>query len=281
MTTCSSFHTLDSEGSVIAELAADHKVETSNFLELIKLFAEYDLENDQNGKAKEEIEAVLPDASRVCQTPKTASSCCGNETNDLLVPGEVPLMVERLLRTGVCRSMEDFEFVPDKVSKEVAHLFADEKKEDEAEQDENVSHVKTGIWEVVTFEDDGTAKAPFYVVTGVSMTDRVDTKKLRKAIFKGQCSGRRPKLHLAPTSVGETLAGYKSGTMAPICHSKNMKLYLEETILIGDREHRILCGSGMFGKCLSIAEDKFMEVARSNSEGVELVSLIQKKKGIT
>jgi prolyl-tRNA editing enzyme YbaK/EbsC (Cys-tRNA(Pro) deacylase) len=90
------------------------------------------------------------------------------------------------------------------------------------------------------------------------MEDKVDTKKLRKAIFAGKTFSRRPKLSLAPTEIAEKLAGFQSGTMAPICHTVDMKLFLEESIIanIDTTTHKINVGSGMFGKCLSICFDR-------------------------
>ena len=96
---------------------------------------------------------------------------------------------------------------------------------------------------------------PFYVVAGVLMDDRVDTKRLRKAIFSGQSFTRRPKLVIAPKEVAEELAGYGSGTMAPIFHTVDMKLFMENSLIEGVDDlsvHRINVGSGMFGKCLSL-----------------------------
>jgi prolyl-tRNA editing enzyme YbaK/EbsC (Cys-tRNA(Pro) deacylase) len=194
---------------------------------------------------------------------------------------EPPLMQTRLLKTGIVKSAPDFEFVVDRVSKEVLGLEASsEEKKDESEQnEENVTHVKTGVWQVLCFDNEGNPLCPFYVVTGVSMDDRVDTKKLRKAIFSGQSYGRRPKLSMAPTEIAEELTGYKSGTMAPICHSVDSKLFLEESIAsVDDWDHKLNVGSGMFGKCLSISADKFLQIAKANPKGVEICSLIAKKK---
>jgi len=188
---------------------------------------------------------------------------------------DVPLMQSRLFQTGIVTSEEDFEFVADYVSKEVV---TDEEKKDQALAEQGVSHVKTGVWEVICLADDGTPKDPFYIVTGVSMDDRVDTKKLRKAVFSGQSYKRRPKLNMAPTPIAERLAGYQSGTMAPICHTVPMKLYLEETIANVDDEHKINVGSGMVGKCLSIDAKRFKDIATLNPKGFEVVSLIRTKK---
>jgi prolyl-tRNA editing enzyme YbaK/EbsC (Cys-tRNA(Pro) deacylase) len=163
----------------------------------------------------------------------------------------------------------------------VLHLI-EEKKDDDYDptQDENVSHVKTGIWEVTCLEEDGTPQSPYYIVTGVSMDDRVDTKKLRKFVLAGQKHTRRPKLAMAPTEIAERLAGYKSGTMAPICHTTNMKLFLEESLVkdVDINAHTLNVGSGVVGKCLSISAKRFLEIAESNPKGIEICSIIRKTK---
>lgn len=190
-----------------------------------------------------------------------------------------PLMEQRLLDTGKV-TLDAFSFVTDHVSKEVLQLRANVRAVNQMDTDTNVSHVKTGIWQVTCFEDDGEPMEPQYIVTGVAMDDRVDTKKLRKVVFSGQNYVRRPKLILARTEIAEKLAGYKSGTMAPICHSQNMKLYLEETLVSGvdPKSHRFNVGSGIFGKCLSISLKDFLEVAGTNPKGYEIRSIIQNRK---
>lgn len=189
---------------------------------------------------------------------------------------EEPLMQRRLLESGLVEKDRDFGFVADTVSKELNPTEEDLKQ---AYSQENVSHVKSGVWEVTIIDAEGNEKGdPFYIVTGVSMEDRVDTKKLRKAIFEGQSFSRKPRLEMAPTEVAQALTGYQSGTMAPICHTKRMKVFMEENIRL-DKDNRILCGSGMFGKCLSISGDKFLEIANANPEGMKHCSIVQKKKG--
>lgn len=211
-----------------------------------------------------------------------------------------PLIESRIRYLNILGLKEKIKFVEDEVSKEVIELRkicaeAEDSTEapessDESENDVHFSHVKTGIWQIVTSVLDGDGslqeQAPFYIVTAVKMEDRVDTKKLRRAIFspgigQPQTFARRPKLSMAPTDIAETLVGYKSGTMAPICHSVNMKLFMEESIFEKGMEvdkHKINVGSGMFGKCLSLSADAFLRIAEANPEGVELVPLIQKRK---
>jgi prolyl-tRNA editing enzyme YbaK/EbsC (Cys-tRNA(Pro) deacylase) len=87
---------------------------------------------------------------------------------------------------------------------------------------------------------------------------------------------------MAPTEIAEKLAGFQSGTMAPICHSVNMKLFLEESIVANadTAAHKINVGSGTFGQCLQISANKFLQVAKMNPEGFQVCPLIRKgKKG--
>lgn len=222
---------------------------------------------------------VAFDEATACTVRSESSSLSSHSgtTRDKLEPS---LMERRLLDTGLVKR-SDFDFVADYVSKEVLHL-AEEKKDDEYDptQDENVAHVKTGIWEVTCLEDDGTPKSPYYIVTGVSMDDRVDTKKLRKSIFANQIHTRRPKLAMAPTEIAEGLAGYKSGTMAPICHTEKMRLFLEESLVtdVNPETRHLNVGSGMSGRCLSISVKHFLEIAKSNPKGLEICPIIRKSK---
>ena len=195
---------------------------------------------------------------------------------DFEVSENIPLIQRRLFQTGIIQSMDDCEFVVDRVSKEVAANFTDEESHAEME---HTTHVKTGIWQVTCFDQHGKSQPSFFVVTGVAMEDRVDTKKLRKALFAGQTHKRRPKLSLAPTKIAEELAGYRSGTMAPICHSVDMKLYLDESIIPSTADpsiHTLNMGSGMFGKCLSIPADKFLKIAKLNPKGFEICSIVKR-----
>ena len=206
------------------------------------------------------------DEETVC-TEGSEPSLCSEPSTD-----EVCLMEQRLLATGlVCR--DDFSFVADHVSKEVRVLKTD------LVHDPTVSHVKTGVWQVETFLEDGTLDTPYYIVTGVSMDDRVDTKKLRKVLFAGEQHKRRPKLSMAPTEIAEELVGFQSGTMAPILHTQDMKLFLEKNLVDGvDAEsHRFNVGSGMFGKCLSIWVKDFLKIAELNPKGFVVCDIIRKK----
>jgi prolyl-tRNA editing enzyme YbaK/EbsC (Cys-tRNA(Pro) deacylase) len=249
--------------------------ESNVFEFLLDHWNSYDLEKIEMSKNHD---LVFDDATACTDLSETSSlSSCWPKTES---NGGRSLMEERLLGTGKV-TRDDFDFVPDYVSKEVLHLNEEKKiGDDKPTQEVNVSHVKTGIWEVTSFEDDGCPKKPYYIVTGVSMDDRVDTKKLRKYVFAGQQHRRRPKIDMAPTEVAEGLAGYRSGTMAPICHTQNMRLFLEESLLKGvDMElHRLNVGSGMFGKCLSISAKSFLEIAAVNPTGLQICPIIQTAK---
>jgi hypothetical protein len=196
---------------------------------------------------------------------------------------ELPLMARRLLATGLV-TMDDFEFVPDYVSNEISNNFNGSSLVTCGHHGNNgiscnksqIAHVKTGVWEVVhetggenPIENDNDSnnnkEERFFVVTAVAMEDRVDTKKLRQAVFgKGAGNGQptrcKPKLNMAPTPLAEGLVGFKSGTMAPICHTQRMALFIEESLLrdvdvnqqndedgVGNDKRIIIeCGSGMF-----------------------------------
>lgn len=245
------------------------------------------------GQRKGKHAITLQELSDDTGSDGTDSTALGSSDSGSVIDGESlsgdwalgqQLIEKRLLETGVVSSSDEYELVPDYVSKEMVGLFeADDKKQFDELHEGMVEHVKTGVWQVQGFDDDGSPQQPFYVVTGVAMDDRVDTKKLRKAIFAGESHApnkRRPKIGLAPTEIGEELTGFKSGTMMPICHSVDMKLYLEETIANqrDNPQHRILCGSGMFGKCLSIPTEKFVQIAERSARGMTSCSLIQKRK---
>jgi len=220
------------------------------------------------------------DDATACTAISHSSSLSSRSKREDSVP--ISLMEERLLNTDLVKR-DDFDFVPDYVSKEVLHLIDEETRLRVANNKENVSHVKTGIWEVTIFEDDGSPKDTYYIVIGVSMDGRVDTKKLRKQLFAGQQEQykRRPKMEMAPTDIAEGLAGYRSGTIAPLCHTKNMKLFLEESLVTGvdDTEtHRLYVGSGMFGKCLSISVKNFLSIAEANPNGLKICPIIRTGK---
>ncbi len=236
---------------------------------------------------------ILMDGSSSVSTELTSSDLSWSSTSSIDTSVEstsspIPLIKSRIMDMAVM-DVNNIEFVPDRVSKEVIGCSDHKDPEEEHESDtNNVIHVKTGVWQVTCLEDDGSPQSPFYAVTAVSMSDRVDTKKLRKALFSDKTFKRRPKVIMAPTDIAERLTGYKSGTMAPICHSVNSKLFVEESIVRSEEESnshnvhsntlRINVGSGMFGKCLSVPLQDFIRIGEANPEGIKICPLIQRRR---
>ena len=239
----------------------------------------------------EEPTTLDPNTVRQCSASivSVASSSVSqddDDDSDSIGSSNIPLMQQRLQSTGLVAHGTDYDFVTDRVSKEVLDMDLPPANQD-ADKNFDISHVKTGIWEVISFDQDDQEQPPEYVVTGVKMDQRVDTKKLRRAVSSvltppRPLGPRKAKLNLAPTEVAQGLAGYQSGTMAPICHTVNLPLFMEESIFLESGRgpnHRIQCGSGMFGQCLSISADKFLAIAERNPAGMKAVPLIQTKKG--
>ena len=93
----------------------------------------------------------------------------------------------------------------------------------------------------------------FYVVTAVRMDDKVELSLLRDMVYKDHdlpfgCTPSR--LTMAPQAVAESLTGFQSGCMPPICHSTPMKLYIDRSI--ADAAHSNMTtasiGGGILGK---------------------------------
>ena len=69
--------------------------------------------------------------------------------------------------------------------------------------------------------------------------------------------------------------------MAPICHTVDMKLFMEKSIVEGVDDfsaHIINVGSGMFVNCLALSAKTFLCVADASSEGVKLCYIVQQNK---
>ena len=192
------------------------------------------------------------------------------------------LMEKRLLNHSSV-TLSDFKFVNDCDACKNVDFYSNE-----------TTAIKTGVWEIrlrtgtAIQTESSSASSQYstqYVVTGVQMTDRVDINKLHQAIFRGQkfTKKQRPRISMATKDIAEQLTGYASGTMAPICHTIPMKLFLEELIIRnaqevnikGNASHRLLMGSGVPDTILSIPVDMFLDVAKSNPLGFELVNLIK------
>lgn len=238
-------------------------------------------------RKKNTVSLILKEESASLSTHITSSdlSCSSIDTTEGAEPPPpcTPLIKSRIADMAIM-DMNDIEFIPDRVSKEVIDCSCNVDPLEES--DRNVTHVKTGIWQISCRDDDGSLRNPFFVTTAVSMNDRVDMKKLRKAVFSGQTFKRRPRIIMAPKDVAEKLTGYQSGTMAPICHSVNSMLFVEESIISQDGEPpniqslapRVNVGSGIFGTCLSLPLKDFIQIANANPEGMKVCSLVQEHR---
>lgn len=205
-----------------------------------------------------------------------------------------PPIYDRLIQTGFLRMNDsEIEFTEDTVSKEILARLPNQEglsEQDEEDQEETTKEtleidIKTGIWQVRCFDDDGiTLLEPYYIVTAISMNDRVDTKKLQKAIKRSANPKieRLPKVSFAPPEIAEQLTGYISGTMSPICHSVDMKLFLEENLISTEvdlNSQKFSLGSGLFGVSVVIPVNRFLQVAtEKNKEGLYVGPIIQKRK---
>jgi len=275
--------------SIEVQITSSYRHEHTHALENEENYDFYDIELQQKPRKSKLLRRIWKRFTKIGKHrrgPQDDGSSTGtNSTACISINSSIesddgtgtPLIQTRLLKTEAIDSIHDIEFVQDKVSKEVIGLYGAPSEE---HGEKGIGHVKTGVWKVTQLDEGGQALETFYIVTGISMDDRVDTKKLRKAIFAGKSFNRRPKLEMAPREIAEKLTGYESGTMAPICHSVDMKLFLEKSLVEGVdlSVHKINVGSGMFGKCLSLSAEKFLGVANASTEGVELCSIIQNKK---
>jgi ankyrin repeat protein len=164
-----------------------------------------------------------------------------------------------------------------------------------------VVEIKTLVWEVRAivegcYEDgivsasataSATAKSTqnFYVVTALQMKDKIEMRKLKDLVLEKTKNTRRGALksirsmQLAPLEVAESLTGYQSGCMPPICHTNDgdMDLYVDQSIFdiykihsssSEDLERRqndtktfASIGSGIPGNSLVLPLPQFLRVA--------------------
>lgn len=138
---------------------------------------------------------------------------------------------------------DDFDFVTDRVSKEVLELSGtlslssllegntenENRTENENDDDKKVSHVKTAFRKsqptiLVTRKTRWIRKS-----CGNSSFSSNNTYKNKKCSHQFQ-SRRRPNISMAPTETAGGLVGFRSGTMSPIYHTTPMELYFKENI---------------------------------------------------
>jgi len=187
----------------------------------------------------------------------------------------------------------------------------EEKKEDDNKTNTSfdqtktvvVVDIKTLVWEVVVAAvvvvgtETERQTSTFYVVAALQMKDKVDLRKLKSLVLErlqqqtntnsnsidNDCNSNRvwsiQSMQLAPRTVAESLTGYKSGCMPPICHdsninssNNNMELYLDRSIadtyyyqneVAAAAKPLLLAsiGSGILGQSLVMDLGKFLRVA--------------------
>jgi integrase len=178
----------------------------------------------------------------------------------------------------------------------------DEEKKDEPElcgvlpgTESVVVDIKTLVWEVQAIANDyqdgiaiGKSAQTFYVVAAVQVKDRIEMRKLKDLVLKH--STRRESLasirsmQLAPLEVAESLTGYQSGCMPPICHTNgDMDLYIDQSIVdvfdihgstagSDSTETFASIGSGIPGKSLVMPMYQFLRVAGADASGNNTVA---------
>ncbi len=174
--------------------------------------------------------------------------------------------------------------------------FDEEKKDDSMECDEDIIiDVKTLIWEVegIIAEASKDGNLPtkftdiFYVVTALQMKDKIEMRKLKDLVLekathpKGTLTTIRS-MQLAPLKVAESLTGFQSGCMPPICHTnRGMDLYVDKSIMDVVKSQRkseptkatntfASIGSGIPGKSLVLPLHQFLRVAGVNEEKISV-----------
>jgi len=157
-------------------------------------------------------------------------------------------------------------------------LEHDNSEQQQTDDIHNVIRVKTLIWEVLYSNDTQRNKA--YIVTALGINDKVSVGCLENLVRKSyscSCPSLKICISLAPREVAEDLTGYESGTMAPICHTTPMPLYIDESII---RERRtknttiVSVGCGTMGHSLFLKLDDMMKIAETIGDTVKLGEFI-------
>ena len=162
-----------------------------------------------------------------------------------------------------------------------------------------VVEVKTLVWEVqgIMTGDykDGSLPAKFidnfYVVTALQMKDKIDMRMLKDLVLEkktrqnGTLTTIRS-MQLAPLKIAESLTGFQSGCMPPICHTnRDMNLFVDKSIWDVFRSHSssnaaeeggngvntfASIGSGIPGKSLVLPLGQFLRVAGVDYESTHV-----------
>jgi prolyl-tRNA editing enzyme YbaK/EbsC (Cys-tRNA(Pro) deacylase) len=183
-----------------------------------------------------------------------------------------PLLQSRLVNSGLVNSTNDFRFVMDRDWERLESIGADddedEKKDNpESKDNDDVLEIKTLVWQVTCYE-----MSTQYIVTALRMADKVDGSRMRDILFQDMPFDASPRLALAPRDVAERLTGFQSGTMPPICHTEDMKLYVEETIAAMDKNEMVSIGSGVPGCSVFLKLDGLLRIAERSEKGVLVCS---------
>jgi len=159
-----------------------------------------------------------------------------------------------------------------------------------------IEHIKTLIWEAVLLVpcQSGSGKTieeiiDHYFVTALRVEDRVDLTKLYELVRQHtleatpdelSMQSKRLMLRLAEREMAESLAGFKSGTIPPICHTTSIPLYIDDVITTDEMALGSL-GSGTEGYDVYISVKDMLEIAKSTSLAVHVHALSQRKRSST
>ena len=251
-----------------------------------------------------------PIPTNMCQSSKETNHGSTDGVDATIISQS--LLFSRLIQAGVSSTSisiqrdEDWDHLERIIGKESSDESVEEKKEEESFVDNDaagqlqsstdppsesqvVVEVKTLIWEVSykqlqhhhhhqqqQDDDDNAAAETFYIVTGLRMEDRVDMPLLRKLILSQydhlRMQSNSIRISLAPKEIAESMTGYQSGCMPPICHTEPMQLFVESSILSETKSNGISrvstlisIGSGILGHSLLLPVDDFAMVSERTS----------------
>jgi hypothetical protein len=225
-------------------------------------------------------------------TAYSRSTIAATMKNSEIDIGEPSLLQSRLLHAGVPTS--DMEMRSDSERKRLQSLSdedAEETKESSIYGNQTVE-IKTLVWEVTCHQNEaaeGCEVENFHVVTALKMEDKVDLSLLRDLVYWQTTDlpfGCTPsRLSMAPRHVAESLTGFQSGCMPPICHTMPMQFYLEASIASShladdDSNSKVMAsiGSGILGQSLLLPLKQFMNIAEHGDQGVCVGSFIQSSR---
>ena len=181
------------------------------------------------------------------------------------------LVQRRLFEMGSIHYTQDFEFIP-KYENHLEHLSNDN------------YGVKTEIWEA-SFPNGNDSSVPqetIYFATVVANEATVDIEKLQVALSSEVSFTTCPTIFRAPMRVVETMTGYKPSSTDAICPTKNLRLFLDESIIdlpfgsVGSYRDNI--GSAATEKCLWISKANFLSIIHDRAGDVNFPSWIPRSE---